>query len=90
MPRNSDFEYSGLKVEHADNWNANDYHNHSLKKKPSGEEVGGFPPVKGMVSPRENRVHTEQPDKALVDQTREAAMRDWVNRGLSDNKIENY
>ena len=90
MPRNSDFEYHGLKVEHTGDMNLRDYNNRQgqFKPQPSKDTTdNGFTDVKGMVSPRKRRVTSDQPSKSLVDETREAAMKDWQNRGLSNNKI---
>ena len=89
-PRNSDFpNYNGISVEHT-NFDAIEYH--KPKSSASKEQkVGGFQPVQGMVSPRKRRVHT-QPEATpeVLEQTRKAAMKDWRDKGLSNNEITDY
>ena len=75
MPRSEDFEYSGLKVEHAagiDPIKANQRSFNKSASKPQKE--GGFQPVRGMVSPRKRREHN--PSQETIDRTTEAAMKD--------------
>ena len=86
MPRNSDFpDYQGIRVEHI-NFDPIEYHAPKSASKPQKE--GGFQPVKGMVSPRKRREHN--PSQETLDRTAEAAMKDWRNRGLSNNDIQDY
>ena len=58
--------------------------------KKKDQKEGGFMPVKGMVSPRKRRVHTDQPSKETIDKTSEAAMKDWRSKGISNNQIKDY
>ena len=51
MPRNSDFEYTGLKVEHAGGFNAQDYHNRVLMGKDEKPERQGPSDMKGVFRP---------------------------------------
>ena len=91
MPRNSDLpDYKGIKVQHVNDWNAIDYHKPKSTKPKEDQPAGGFQPVQGMVSPRQRRVSTSQPSQDTIDQTSEAARKDWRNRGLSDNEIIDY
>ena len=92
MPRNSDFpDYKGIRVEHVNDWDALQYHAPKSTEPKEYKEPGGFQPVKGMVSPRKRRVHN-QPDVSpeFKDETTKAAMKDWRNRGLSNNEINDY
>ena len=89
MPKSEDFDYEGLSVEHAggiDPIQANQRTFNKSASKP--QKVGGFQPVKGMVSPRKRREHN--PSQETLDRTAEAAMKDWRNRGLSNNDIQDY
>lgn len=92
MPKNEDFDYQGLKTEHAAGWSANDYHNRNgqyAQPKTTKDSISsGFQPVKGMVSARQRRVHN--PSQDTIDRTTEAAAKDWRNRGLSNNDIQDY
>ena len=91
MPRNDQFKYDGLKVDHADDWNALDFNNRQGKYKPpqqTNTSDNGPTDVKGMLSSRSRRIKNDQLPQTLVDETRAAAMKDWRSRGLSDNTIE--
>ena len=89
MPRNSDFpDYEGISVSHADNWDALKYH--APKSASKEQKVGGFQPIKGMVSPRKRREHNPQVDQDTLDATTKAAMSDWKTRGISNNEIIDY
>jgi len=90
MPRNSDFDYKGLKVDHVNNWSANDYHNSTLKpdkpeRQPPAEMKGVFrAPNKGSTDTQS--LYEHQRDKAI----KRAAAEDWRTRGLSNNNIIDY
>ena len=60
MPRNSDFpNYKGISVSHADGIDPREANQRSFNKSSSKEQkVGGFQPIKGMVSPRKRREQT--------------------------------
>ena len=91
MPRNSDFpDYKGLKVEHSGGWSALDYHNQSLhpearkdlKREPPSEMKGVTRRPGPFTTPKPSKRQPTQ-DQQLTD----AAIKDWRNRGLSDNTI---
>ena len=86
-PRNADFpNYRGVSVEHT-NFDAIEYH--KPKSSASKEQkTGGFQPVRGMVSPRKRREHN--PSQDTIDRTAEAAMKDWRNKGITNNQIQDY
>ena len=92
MPKNSDFpEYTGIKVEHT-NFDALEYHQRKFKKEENPEpkkERQGLGDVKGMVSDRKRRVHNP-PTQKTIDETNAAAQKDWRQRGLSNNHIEDH
>ena len=90
MPRNSDFpDYKGLSVTHAGGIDPQERNRRSFKNADNkSEPKEGLGPVKGMVSPRKRREHN--PSKDTIDRTTEAAMKDWRNRGLSNNDIIDY
>ena len=96
MPRNSDFpDYEGISVSHADNWDALKYHapksaSAARSDAPKEQKVGGFQPIKGMVSPRKKREHNPQVNQDTLDATTKAAMSDWKTRGISNNEIIDY
>ena len=90
MPRNSDFpDYQGIKVEHV-NFDARSYHAPKSASPSKEQKVGGFQPIKGMVSPRKKRVLNPEPTQDTLDATTKAARQDWRNRGLSNNEIKDY
>ena len=90
MPKNSDFpEYTGVRAEHVNDWNAIDYHKpRTAKKEPIAKAPEGLGPVKGMVSPRKRR--SDNPSQEKIDATTKAAMSDWKNRGITNNEIIDY
>ena len=89
MPKSSDFDYSGLKVEHADGIDPVKANQRTFNKSASKEQKeGGFQPVRGMVSPRTRRQHN--PSQETLDRTAEAAMKDWRNKGITNNDITDY
>lgn len=90
MPKASDFEYHGLSVEHADNWNALDFNNRQgkyAKQSDQGDADNGLQPVKGMVSNRSRRVHNEQASPELQEETARIARQKWRDMGISNNQI---
>lgn len=92
MPRNSDFpDYKGISVSHADGIDPREANQRTFNKSSSKEQkVGGFQPIKGMVSPRKRREHNPSPSQDTLDKTTKAARQDWRNRGLSNNEITDY
>ena len=80
-PRNSDFEYEGLKVENAGGFNARDYHNRTQKPVEPTKKQRVQPQGLGLAG-RQTNLYDHQKQ-----QIENAAMKDWRNRGLSDNKI---
>ena len=91
MPRSEDFEYSGLKVEHAGGIDPLEANQRTFHKSASKEQkVGGFQPIKGMVSPRKRREHNPVASPEVLEETTQAAMKDWRNRGLSNSEIQDF
>ena len=90
-PRNSDFpDYEGISVSHADNWDAIKYHAPKSASPSKEQKVGGFQPIKGMVSTRKRREHNPVASPDVLDETTKAAMKDWRNRGLSNSEIQDF
>ena len=88
MPRSDQFEYSGLSVEHAGGIDPREANQRSFNRQQSPEKKG-LGPVTGIVSPRKRRVQnpiTEQ----QIDETNKAAQRDWRNKGITNNQIQDY
>ena len=52
MPRNSNFEYEGLKVDHANNWSARDYHNRTQCIHQDGHQTPSEAPEKARIKPQ--------------------------------------
>lgn len=77
MPTNDQFEYDGLSVEHAADWNANDYHNRQQKVQPQKKQR--VKPQGLGNAGRQTTVYDVQLENAK--------MKDWRERGLSNNKI---
>lgn len=91
MPRNEDFpEYKGIKAEHANGWSANDYHNRNgdYNKKPAPKRIKPQPmgQLKNVVRPQVKAPEAKQTD-LHTHQLEQAKMKDWRNRGLSNNEI---
>ena len=90
-PRSEDFDYQGLSVSHAGGIDPVQANQRSFHKTPKREVIREpMGDVKGMVSPRERRVHNPQIDQDLIDKTTKAARQEWRNRGLSNNDIIDY
>ena len=98
MPKNSDFEYEGLKTEHASNWDANNYHQrqgvYNEPRDPSKERVKPQPMGQLNNVVRRSGKHTEPPkgkQTNLYDhQLEQAKAKDWRNRNLTNNQIIDY
>ena len=91
MPKSSDFDYQGLSVSHAGGIDPVEANQRTFNKSASKEQkVGGFQPVKGMVSPRKRREHNPSPSQDTLDATSKAAMKDWRNKGITNNDIIDY
>ena len=99
MPKNEDFEYEGLSVEHAKGWNANNYHQrqgvYSEKKdtskdriqpQPLGELKNVVRPQRDVVTPQVKAPEGKQTNIYDV-QLENAKAKDWRTRGLTQNKI---
>ena len=92
MPRNSDFEYEGLNVEHASNWDANNYHQrqgvYNEPRDASKERVKPEPMGKlnNVVRPRVKAPEAKQSNLYDV-QLEQAKAKDWRNRNLTNNII---
>lgn len=87
MPKSSDFNYSGLQVDHV-NFDPLEYHQRKLKKE-EPKEHQGLGDVTGMISPRKRRVHNP-PTQETINETNAAAQKEWRARGLSNNQITDY
>lgn len=90
MPRNSDFpDYKGIKVDHVNDWSANDYHNQSLH--PVARKETNFKPpsdMKGVFSPKRTKKTTDTDTQDH--EVKRAAAQEWRTRGLSNNEIQDY
>ena len=91
MPRNSDFEYEGLKVDHANNWSARDYHNRTQCVHQDGHQTPSEESQKARIKPqglgnagRQTTLYDHQKHQAEL---QNAAQQDWRSRGLINNKI---
>ena len=85
-----DYEYKGLKVDHANGWDANKYHQRQEEyaEKPAPKRIKPQPlgQLKNVVRPQPKAPEAKQ--TSLYDhQLEQAKMKDWRNRGLSNNKI---
>ena len=77
-PRNSDFEYEGLKVEHAADWSARDYHNRQQKPVEPSKKPRVKPQGLGLAG-RQTTLYDHQLEQA--------SKADWRSKGLTNNKI---
>jgi hypothetical protein len=99
MPRNSDFEYEGLNVSHAEGWSANDYHNRKgLHNKPRGSQNSPGDTSKARIQPQAMgklnnvvRPQVKAPEGKQTNiydhQLEQAKAQDWRNRNLTNNTI---
>ena len=94
MPCNSDFKYEGLKVDHASNWSARDYHNRTQCDLQDGQQTPSEAPQKARIKPqglgnagRQTSLYDHQKRQAEL---QNAAQQDWRSRGLTNNKIIDY
>ncbi len=92
MPKNEDFEYEGIRTEHANGWSANNYHQrkgvYSEKKDTSKDRIQPQPlgELKNVVRPQVKAPKGKQTN--LYDhQLENAKAKDWRTRGLTNNQI---
>lgn len=90
MPRSDQFDYNGLSVSHAGGVDPVEFNQRSFHKEGKPEPKEGMGDVKGMVSPRQRRVHNPAASPEVVEETSKAAMKDWRNRGLSNSEIQDF
>ena len=94
MPSNSDFEYEGLKVDHANNWSARDYHNRTQRNLQDGHQTPSEAPQKARIKPQglgnAGRPTTLSAPQKRQAELQNAAHRDWRSSGLSNYTIIDY
>lgn len=92
-------DYSGIKVEHAAGFNANDYHNRKgkfgEKPDPKKQRVNPQPlgPLKNVARPQHDTLYDlqkRQKERRDAEDLIKAKHEDWRRRNLSNNKIQDF
>ena len=79
MPRSSDFDYKGIKVQHVNDWNAIDYHNHQAKSEPKQKQ--GPEAMKGVWR-LPDKGTTRPPSPEERGELQRASNSEWRNRAV--------
>ena len=92
-------DYSGIKVEHAENWSALNYHNRTPSpdnsSKPQKQRVNPQPlgPLKNVARPQHETLYDlqkRQKERRDAEELMKAKHEDWRRRNLSNNKIQDF